>query len=548
MRSDILRILITLVVIAAAAIPLYRANAYDINDIVEVRINDKTADLVCKSQTVLDGIKRIQDGYLKQLVKDTLNELKDLVTAYALELIVCNLTDFDKTINVGAFGIGGTITFKGPNCEKSLGGADVAAFKRQVLDRIKNDFIARCIADGARRKAELDVRQIILENGPDGGPAYVTSYIDDVYIKEDERGIRRFCAILANTDVCPYMRDEVYSYFSECPRSYFENPPDLTGLGARVDGGDSFVQRAQCTADTITPEALSYDFLGYGGFDGLNLLMEPQNNPDGFIAMAEEELATQRATAIRAAELELDGGFWSFYGDSSTSCLNPVDGKCNAKGPIRQPAGAVRDINAIPIQAEFDWINNSDQMNTLMGDVRARLASMILTIDEMPLEYDIEFDASTQDYEDIGAGLKPPEDIRLPTLPIPSGAGEPGDDLCTGGNPDCFCARSDPRFFAVRDLVAEATEAAIQQHPEHVTPEGCVGNECSVVPGDEVLFLNDICETTVGESIECHPNAGSSDEVVVTASYFSVSVDVITSNGRVRIPGQTVAACQPGVQ
>jgi hypothetical protein len=513
---------------------------------------EKVEDAQCKTKAVLDGLKAIRNGYLKQIVTDTINQFKALIAKYALQLIICNVVNFDKTVHIGAFGIGGDITFKGPNCSIDMGGEASAILQRNTIDKFENDFIARCIADSARKKAEVDARRIILENGPDGGPAYVTSWIDDIYVDEDQRGIRRFCAILANTDVCPYMRDYVYSYFTECPRSYFETPPDLTGLGARVDGGDSFVQQAQCTLpDGVTPERLSYDFSTFGGFQGLSLLMEPQNNPDGFIALAEEELATQRAVSVRAAEAEAiaGGGFRSLYGDAASSCINrDANGYCLALGPVRQPSGAVRDSNSAAIEAEFSWINSSDTMNTLMGDVSRRLTRMLLTIDELPQDYDIRFDASSQKYRDIGSGLKPPENLPVPEITTPTDPGDLADPLCTGGNPDCFCIKNDPQFFAIREVVAEATEAAIIQHPELVQPPGCVGNECSVIPGNEQLFLIAICETTVGESVECHPNAGSSDEVVVDAVYFSVSVDVLTSDGRARIPGQTIAACQPGIQ
>jgi hypothetical protein len=295
---------------------------------------------------------------------------------------------------------------------------------------------------------------------------------------------------------------------------------------------------------------LNSDFVANGGFDMLNRYMRPENNFENFVSMAEEELSIQRATLVRAAESEAiaGGGFRSSYGDAESSCINrDTYGKCLAYGPIRQPAGALRDANSAVFKSELDWIVNSkDSQDQLIGDVRLRAVSMIMDMQARALSYDVEAGAGTRQYADVGSGTKSPDD---PAFPLPSSS--PGSDpLCTGGDPRCTCVRNDPNFASLRDMVGEATATATLQHPELVQPAGCAGNECSVIPGQEVTFLHAICETVQGDFVlNCHPNAGSVDEIVVDLGNVTISVDVILGgSNRVRVPGQTVAACQAGVQ
>ncbi len=542
MRADLRRLCIALAIVACAAIPVWHASAFSNDDVIVVDFNQNTENLICKSQGILDGLNALRNGYLRQLVTDTINELKSLVTAYAFQLLLCSIIP-DKVVHVGALGIGGDVIFKSPNCPMDLGGATAAVIKRNTLDKIKNDFTARCLANGVRTRMGDDIRRIIQENGPDGGPAYVTDWTA-LYADEDARAINRFNAVLVNTDICPYFRDYVYQYFG-VPQSYIDDPPALTGLGLRVDGGDSFNQRAACgLPDNFTPASFDRNFLPMGGFATMEALLQPENNPNGFIRMAEDELAKQRAIVVSAAvnDAVAGGGFRSSSGDSQESCINmDPNGKCLAFAPIKQPSGALRDANAAAVQSEFDWVVSSNEMNTLMGDVGSRLAGMIYDLGAKTLDYDVEFSGGAQDYIDIGTGVKPPEEVLLPTVPGSGGSGDPGDLECTGGNPDCVCVRNAPELFPIRDQLAEATRAAILQHPELVSGG-------SVLPGMERLFLIAVCETSIGQQWGCHPNGDSEDEIVIETSTSTLSIDIIASSGAIRIPGQTVALCRAGVQ
>ncbi len=546
MRADIRHLLIISAVVACAAIPTWRASAFGDDDIIVVDFNQKTEDLICKSQGILDGLNALRNGYLKQIVTDTINELKSLVVSYGFQLALCNLIP-DKVVNVGALGIGGQVIFKSPNCPMDLGGHTASVIKRNTLDKIKNDFFARCLANGTRIRMGDDVRRIIQENGPDGGPAYVTDWTA-LYADEDARAINRFNAILVNTKICPYFRDYVYQYFG-VPQSYIDNPPGLTGLGLRVDGGTSFNQRAACgLPDNFTPASFNQNFLGLGGFDTVEVFMQPENNPGGFIRMAEAELAKQRSVGIAAAvnDAVAGGGFRSSSGDVSESCINmDPNGKCLAFAPIKQPGGALRDANAAAIQSEFDWVVSSNEMNTLMGDIGSRLASMIYDLGAKAIDYDVEFSGGAQDYIDIGTGVKPPEDVALPVVPGSGGSGDPNDPTCTGGNPDCVCVRNAPEFGPLLTQVADATRAAIVQHENDIPPMLSGG---SVLPGQGRLFLIAVCETSIGQLYGCRPNGDSEDEIVIEGPTNTISIDIIAANGAIRIPGQTIALCRPGVQ
>lgn len=549
MRADIRRICIALIVVASAAIPLWHASAFGEDDIIVVDFNQKTEDLICKSQGILDGINALRNGYLKQIVKDTINELRDMITTYAFQFVLCNVIP-DVTTNVGALGIGGQVTFKSPGCPVLTGGQISSLIKRNTLDKIQNDFFARCLANGVRNRMGDDVRRIIQENGPDGGPAYVTDWVG-LYADEDQRAINRFNAILVNTNICPYFRDYVYKYFG-VPQSYIDNPPPITGLGLRVDGGDAFNQRAGCgLPDNFTPASLDQNFLAMGGFAAVEVLMQPENNPGGFIRIAEQELAKQRAVGVAAAvnDAVAGGGFRSSSGDVTESCINmDPNGKCLAFAPIKAPGGALRDANAAAVQSEFDWVVSSNEMNTLMGDIGSRLSSMVYDLGAKALDYEVEFSGGAQNYIDIGNGILPPEDVHLPTLPESGGTGgtgDPNDPTCTGGNPDCICVRGVAELAPLRERVSEAIRAAIIQHQDDIPPMLDGG---SVLPGMGRLFLIAVCETSIGQSLGCRPNGDSEDEIVISGATNSVSLDIIAASGAIRIPPETVAACRVGVQ
>jgi hypothetical protein len=190
----------------------------------------------------------------------------------------------------------------------------------------------------------------------------------------------------------------------------------------------------------------------------------------------------------------------------------------------------------------------------LVGDVYMRAVSMVLDIQARALEYDVEIGRGTQKYADIGSGTRPVDRVNNPTPGPTSGPGgtDPNDPLCTGGDPRCTCVRNDPQLAGLRSLVGRAVrEATIQHAGEGIfQPQGCVGDECTVVPGREVDALNAFCEVGTGQFLlNCHPNQGSVDEIVVDLDVFTVSFDVILgANNGVRTQPQSVARCEPGVQ
>lgn len=542
MSSNLRTILVSLALAAILSAPV--ASAFDINDLLR---SDQPG-----FETGLDGyyagecqlkgeefLKLFKEGYLKQLVTEGLKSYAEDLRNYAVQIAVAKLASI---LGFGSGVPGGFVA------NRDVGGTIADILKRKFMDEVESRFIASCTANKMRVEIGNDIRRIIQENGPDGAPAYVTDWVEDVYVSEDQRAILRFCAQLANTDVCPYMANDVAAYFGKnysCPLSYFQNPPSLVGLNAGVDGGEPFLSRAACTMpDGFDPELLSADFVGYGGFDALNRYLRPENNFENFVAMAEAELASQRATLVRAAEAEAigAGGYRSAYGP----CLNfDENGKCLAFGPIRQPAGALRDANAAVVQGEIDWVVNSkDSPDELVGDVRLRVVSMMMDMAAQALDYDVEIGRDTQKYVDIGSGDRAPEEVTAPT-PTPG----PDDLACTGGDSRCRCVRDDPNLEPLRMAVGDATRQATIQHPELVTPTGCVGNECTVVAGQNVTFLNAVCDTTLGDSsLHCHPKAGSSDQIVVDFGFQTISVDILASDGQVLVPGQPIAMCDIGVQ
>lgn len=549
MTSTSRRIIFFLASIATLAVPFIVARAFEINDLTGgisgPTITTTTAGLdgyrteECKVKAN-EAMNLFKSGYLRQIVTDTLAGMVSDFRDYFAQRLACYFENF--TYN--GWGPSG-----GKTCATALGGDVPTILKRNFMDQVEQRFIASCTANEMRTQIGDDIRRIIQENGPDGGAAYIKDWVNDVYVDPDQRAINRFNAILVNMDICEDFKEAVFGYFG-VPQSYIDDPPPLTGLGLRVDGDTSFDQTAACKRPAgLTPENLDGDFLGNGGFESLTILMEPQNHFTGFIHLAEAELTRQRSVAVAAAEARAiaGGGFTGTFAE----CAKDPNGKCLADGDGEQPPGGLRDANAAVVQSELAWIVNSkDSEDQLIGDVRLRVVSMILDMQAKALDYDVEIGSGTQGYADVGAGTRPPAQLTQPPAQSPApGTTDPNDALCTGGDPRCLCVRNAPYLGGLRGRVGDATAAAVIQHPELVTPPGCTGNECSVVAGQEVLFLNAICETLIGDfALNCHPNAGSDDQIVVDAGDRNVSVDVIQSTGPLRIPGQTVAACEAGVQ
>lgn len=527
MPTDLHRTIVALAAALCIGIPA-GVYAFDVNDLIgDPGLQSSDYQAACKNARVDAMISAAQNGYVEQAIKDTIDDLKNSWKSYMFQYLMCIARNI-KVTGSGTDALG---------CATSLGGDVKAQIQRQALNKLKYDFLDSCVSDSMRKNAGDDIRRITQENGPEGGAAYITDWINDVYVDPDQRAINRFSAVLVNTDICEDFRDQVYGYYG-VPQSYIDNPLPLTGLGLRVDGDSSFNQLAACTRPAgLTPEKLDQNFTANGGFEALEVLMEPQNNFTGFVQMANAELSYQRSIAVAAAEARAiaGGGFTGTYAE----CAKDPNGKCIADGLVQQPAGGLRDANAAAVQAEFAAINDPKKV----GDVRLRLVSMILDMQGDALSYDVELGSEAQNYRDVGDGVKQPEAIPIPPPPEGSGGTDPNDPVCTGGSPDCICVRNDPAYESIRQLVRQATLAAIEQHPELLTPD-----RASVLPGQNQVFLVAVCETSIGQSLACHPNGGSDDEIVIDAGVGSVSVDIITASGVIRLPGQTIAACAPGIQ
>lgn len=489
MKRELRHLTYALFILVMISIPLHRVVSFSLDDGLE--IIDR-----CSASNILGEISRINAGYIKQLIADTLSDFIQSEISFAIQRVKCYFA------GLSVFGSGSS----GNTCTIATGGSTDSILKRSFMNTLKRDYVAACILD----QTGNDINRIIQENGPDSGPAYVTDW-DNLYSAEGARGTDRFYAELVNTNICDYFRDKVYIHFG-VPQSYINNPPSLTGI-VSVDGGSSFPQRAQCTLPpAFSPEQLDRAM----DFDILPVFGDPQNNYDGFIRMAEEEKTAQENTAVQAArdDAVAGGGF-----RSTVSCTNrDPNGKCLA-WQITQVSGGLRDYKAADTQAMF----NQAQTNQAYNGVRMRILSQIL--DMAGRAADSEVSQTAQDYAN-GTVETPP--VATPT---------PSSTCTTQPPAGCYCLSGEPSLEQARQELSTATSKAIAANASLLNADG------TVRAGSEQAFLQAVCDSDTGRALQCSPVNGSATEVQIPiGGGYSVHYTVLVGDFILR-PGDFTFAC-----
>jgi hypothetical protein len=298
-----------------------------------------------------------------------------------------------------------------------------------------------------------------------------------------------------------------------------------------ADGQTSYIQSAGCSLPNgFDPTRQENQTLA--AYAALSL---PQNSLAGSYLLARENIERQKAAELAADEHEFQsgyGGLRPINPATGTACevWNADNTTCLQYAPIVQPGEGVKSFVDAKNKTLFELYNKNGI------DPTNQIITSMLDASKTSAEFNIDVAYSLRRLINKAAKAIDPED---PTTQPQT----PETLACTGGNPLCECVTDAPKMESLRQLVAIATQEAIDAHPELVTANGG-----QVLPGANTDFLNAVCSTEALARLNCH--VIQDDEIVLDFEEAgTVSLDLITGgeNG-IRIPGQSVALCQPGVQ
>ncbi len=498
----------TLIVAALFALPVV-VRAFTINDIQQA-----SEDIQCAAQNIGNIVDRFNSNYLRQSIARTRQAYLESFSNFPEQWLMCILGSIHTSPGVGN---------SARACATDIASANLREAQFQVVTNFENDLITDCAAQSDIRAIINAAREILLQNGRDGGAVYVQDWrafqADNRY-----RGLQIARNEMANTKHCSWVSGQLQGLFSYDPTN--AAPP----LSGNEDGQNSYIRDAGCSLpDDFNPAAPQYQTT-----EAFAAMMLPQNNIWGSYLLAQEEVRRQVADEEQAAQNE----FANTGGVGALRAINPATGNscavmaadgstCLQYSNIEQPAaGVVAEVNA-QRQALYDLITNPRTTSEVVNDVRANLVSSFMSL--------------TQPLAQLQYRRDPADQSTPSPLPVP-GSGDRDDPICTGGIPGCSCAINDQAAQALaRGAVLTATRAAISQNPQMLTPDGG-----SVLQGMNIPFLQAVCQAGNLSAIgSCRPN-NSGFGLVITFE-LEVNVDVLLPNNVIRQPGVTTLICtEPG--
>lgn len=504
--SEFRRILFALVVVLGCAVlTAQHVHAFGLGDLnVQVSSADTSGNNSCVGLNVQSAINRLTSGYAQQFIKEVLDEFKDPIFDAQIALCIA--------ANLHLFGTGSG----GLTCSYGLGSLAAAVAKITVLNKLKGDFLSNCTARNYLDTAMDDGRRILNENGRDGGPVWVQDW-QQFQANSSYRGLQVARNQMANTYYCPWLQGTMQGYFNFDPN----NAVNLTN--EYENGFGSYTQSAQCSLpDGFDPTNPQYDTA-----DALFALSMPQNNAWGSYLLAQGNVAKQVQDAQQADQNEFvyTGGLGALHQQTTTgtgcAVMAPDGSTCLQYSRIIQSEGGVQAEVQAQRQASYDWLNNSRQANSVMGDVRTQIVSSLLDYTVPALGFQYGLDAGGQD---IANNPTP-----LPTA-VPA--------ACFNIPAQCVCIAGDPSVIALGNAIGQSVQAATLQHPELVTAD-----RSHVLPGSEALFLQVVCQTNLGTALGCTAAPGSLSQVMIPGGGSNIMITVIGSGNTVLAPAQVVDAC-----
>jgi hypothetical protein len=464
-----------------------------------------------------------------QIGKDIISDSLEQYKAQLSKKIMCRAEAFINHLCIYGNCEGG-----GVPCTQPIGSDTNSNMKITYINRLKSAFLASCMSLYSLKFTGDTVDHMIQTQGPGGAPAYATDWITDAYVRPAEQAQRRMWSILANTNICPYFREEALNYFG-VPQSYRDAPPIVNAMGLRVNEDPPFQVRAACTIPSdFDPTDLSADtFMKQGGYMLISELNESQNNLEGFISIATAELSNQKEAALKATSDQLvgSGGYLAIVGNKSDGCTMDPEGKCITDGTIQLPPGAVRDSRNIDLAANYDYMLKNDGENSIaMTDMGARLQARLMSLANKPIPLNLELGPDSQ-----ASNFTP--------APTPTPIGDPNDPACTGGDPRCTCVTNDPGAQSIGSTTLTGAATRVMQG----NPELFVTGTNQIAPGVSYRTVLQALCTSLGSFCTPHPSRDT-DVVFTTGDGLSISFEIITTDGFLRTNGgKPLAQCEAGV-
>ncbi|HUO75641.1 MAG TPA: hypothetical protein VMU12_01870, partial [Candidatus Paceibacterota bacterium] len=184
-----------------------------LSDILKATGNDSANQKLCQAQNVLGALDNII-GNFKNFITDEVNVFMQAFMAnVAKSLIYCTLSDIQKEVGVSFIVNGKLLIRTQPQCNLSIASDAAAAALNIQAQQLKQNFLGRCSAAASLNDIFANIDQVINDQGPNGGTAAVTNWVNNLYTEPDRQGMRRMWTILVNTDICPYFREQALDYF-----------------------------------------------------------------------------------------------------------------------------------------------------------------------------------------------------------------------------------------------------------------------------------------------------------------------------------------------
>jgi len=505
-----------LIVAALFALPAV-VHSFTVNDIQQY-----SQDAQCASQNINNIVNQFNSLYNTDLRAKFQEEFVDAIQTYWPQLLECI---------IGSLTFSGTGVAGARDCPNQIGDKAQTALQDQYERQFEADLITDCAAQTDIRAVLNAARRILLENGRDGGAAFVRDWrafqADNRY-----RGLQIARNEMANTKHCSWVSGQLQGLFGFSPANAV--PP----IGGNEDGQNSYIRDAACSlGDDFNPASAKYQTTA-----AFAAMMLPQNNIWGSYLLAQEEIRQQVADEEQAAENE----FVNTGGIGALRAINPATGNscavmaadgstCLQYSNIENSsAGVVAEISA-QRQALYDLITNPRTTEEVANDVRANLISSFMSMTQplAQLQYSRGGTAGR-------TGGNTPRPSPSPTN-VP-GSGDPGDPVCTGGIPSCNCALNNTTAQGLATgPVLTATQAAVSAHPEWISADG------ALFQGQNLPFLQAMCtDATLLALGKCRPN-NAGFGLVLAISGMEFNIDIILPNNVVRQPGVTTVVCSsPG--
>lgn len=497
-----------------------RADSFGFDDI-ELNIGS-SSDSQCNNVDIQGILDRLDSSFEDRMLDEIRNSFspKQLLPLIS-QIIQCYVSDL-QILEFGS-GIGSP---GNASCTRSIGGKIEAQISTQYKDRMRQEFLESCESQVNLDMINDDFNRIMNENGRDGGPMWVRNW-DDFINQSQNRGVEIARNQMANTRYCPWLQGDMQAIFNFSPADAVDM------VGEWVDTGGTSADANSCSL----PDGFDIYNPAQQGSAVLAAVTLPQNNIYGsyLAGLGALNESVRKTSLADQFEFVYTGGLGAAREQNpqtGDSCLiRSPNGQCLSYSSIIKAGGAVQaDVQAVS-QTNLDEAAEAKAATT---DVRSKMASFFLDMTQPPLSFEYGTSLGLRD-----AASRTPS----PVTPTPTPASGTIPTACQNLPDDCACVVNDSSSQALASSVVLAAEnSVIAAHPEMLNPDGV-----SLIPGQNIPFLDAVCASSAIPANTCRARAGSETDIVINVGGMDFDINILTSTGFIRRPGQVIAACTAGV-